>query len=129
MSEPSIVIVEADVLVRHPLAEYLRECGYKVIEASDGDDARAILGDSSVSVDIVLIDIEAGGESGFSLARSVRAQHPAVDVVLAGTVGAAVAKAGDLCEEGPRLSKPYDHRLVLQRIRQLRARRERSRKG
>jgi len=29
----SILIVESDVLVRHRLAEYLRECGYQVLEA------------------------------------------------------------------------------------------------
>jgi hypothetical protein len=28
MSDPCILIVEQDLLVRTPLAEYLRECGY-----------------------------------------------------------------------------------------------------
>jgi hypothetical protein len=28
MSDPCILIVEQDLLVRNPLAEYLRECGY-----------------------------------------------------------------------------------------------------
>jgi hypothetical protein len=32
---------------------------------------------------------------------------------LAGTIATAAEKAGDICQEGPALSKPYDHRLVL----------------
>ena len=36
-------MVESDVLVRQPIAEYLRQCGYKVIEARDTDEALLIL--------------------------------------------------------------------------------------
>ena len=32
MNDPCILIVERDLLVRTPLAEYLRECGYLVLE-------------------------------------------------------------------------------------------------
>jgi hypothetical protein len=31
MSDPCILIVEQDLLVRTPLAEYLRECGYLAV--------------------------------------------------------------------------------------------------
>jgi DNA-binding response OmpR family regulator len=35
MRAATVLIVEQDVLVRHPLAEYLRERGYRVVEATD----------------------------------------------------------------------------------------------
>ena len=35
-------------------------------------------------------------------------------------------RAGKICNEGPGLAKPYDHRLVLDYIRQAMARRDRS---
>ena len=38
--EACILILEADVLVRQPLAAYLRECGYRVLEAASADEAR-----------------------------------------------------------------------------------------
>ena len=37
-----ILIVEWDILIRHPLAQYLRECGYKVLEAVDDAEARSV---------------------------------------------------------------------------------------
>ncbi len=116
---------EADVLIRSPLAEYLRECGFLVLEASGAGEARQLLSGSSRRIDIVLVDIDAAGEDGFVLAGWLRANHPDIEVSLAGTVGKAVEKAGELCQEGPALSKPYDHKFVLDHIRQMLALRNR----
>jgi DNA-binding response OmpR family regulator len=125
MIQLGILLVESDVLVRHPLAEYLRECGYQVREASNADEARQVLGDDRISIDILLADIDAPGENGFQLAAWVRRSHPVVQVILAGSVVAATEKAGDLCHDGPTLTKPYEHHFVLDQIRRLRAARDR----
>ena len=122
MSETCILIVEPDVLVLNPLAEYLRECGYKVLEAFNANEARQILATASISVQIVLADVDAAGNEGFALAREIRTNYPTIDVILAGTIAKAAEKAGDLCEEGPDLAKPYDHRLLLDHIRRMRGR-------
>jgi DNA-binding response OmpR family regulator len=124
MAQSCLVLVEVDILVRHPLAEYLRECGYQVLEASNADEARSILKSGSWVIDVVLTDANIPGESGFALAGWLRREHPNIKVVLAGNVATAAEKAGDLCEEGPQLSKPYDHQLVLNHIRRLLATRK-----
>ncbi len=129
MNEATVLIVEADILVRNPLADYLRECGYRVLEASDTTEARRILGDGPRSVDAVLADVEAAGENGFSFALWVRANHPGTDVILAGSVARATEKAGELCQEGPALTRPYDHQLVLNEIRRMKAQRGRDKSG
>jgi DNA-binding response OmpR family regulator len=123
--EPRILLVEADVLVRHALAEYLRDCGYKAAEARDAGEARLLLGHDELPIDIVL----ARGDSGFELAAWIRANHPGIQVILAGSVTRATEKAGDLCENGPALTLPYEHKFVLERIRRLMAagRREKER--
>jgi DNA-binding response OmpR family regulator len=118
MAQSCVMLVEADILVRHPLAEYLRECGYRVLEALNADEARKLLVDRSETIDVVLADA-AREENGFALAGWLRQEHPNIKVVLAGNVASAAEKAGDLCEEGPNLSKPYDHKLVLNYIRRL----------
>jgi DNA-binding response OmpR family regulator len=118
MTQPRLLIVESDILIRHPLAEYLRECGYQVLEAMDADEARQIV-ESEGEVDVVLADADAPGASGFAFASWLRREHPQIKVVLAGNVAVATEKAGDLCEEGPNLAKPYDHRMVLNHIRRL----------
>lgn len=126
MDDGAILIVEGDVLVRAPLAEYLRECGYRIFEAADGNEARAILAEEQASIDIVLANVNAPKDSGFTLATWIRATYPTVDVVLVGTVATAVEKAADLCEDGPADNVPYDHKHVHDRIRQLLAGRERA---
>ena len=64
MSDSCILIVEQDLLVRTRLAEYLRECGYLVLEASSAGDARTLLEDGSRRVDIVLAEVKSGEPGG-----------------------------------------------------------------
>lgn len=125
MKTPCILLVEPDILARTPLAEYLRECGFQVLEAAEASEARALLEDASRQVHVVLADIDADNQSAFALARWVRKHRPGVEMILAGTVTKTAEKAGDLCRDGPALSKPYDHQLVLDHIRRLMASRER----
>jgi DNA-binding NtrC family response regulator len=122
---PRILLVEPDILARTPLAEYLRECGFQVLEAADAAEARTLLEDTSRQVDVVLADIDADDQSVFALARWVRKRLPGVEMILVGTVTKAAQKAGDLCQDGPALSKPYDHQLALDHIRRLMASRKR----
>jgi DNA-binding NtrC family response regulator len=128
-NKPAILIVDSDILVRNPLAEYLRECGYYVLEASSASEARTIISESEASVDAVLVDITGPGEGGFALASWIRADYPQLEVALAGTVDKATEKAADLCQEGPALSKPYEHQFVRDHIRRLLAARDRRRCG
>lgn len=127
MDDGCVLIVEADVLIRSPLAEYLRDCGYMVLEASNGQQARQLLQEKAGAIDIVLANVNATKEKGFELAVWIRNNYPAIEVLLAGTAMTAVEKASDICEEGPQ-AVPYDHRLILDRIRQLVAARQRAKK-
>jgi DNA-binding response OmpR family regulator len=119
------VIVEADILVRHPLAEYLRECGYRVLEAADAREAREILAAYAKTIEVVLADYQPDAKGGFVLARWIRANHPRVKVILTGSVSKAARTAGDICKDGPAVVKPFGHQAVLDRIRRLLAARER----
>ena len=128
-SKPAILILDSDILVRHPLAEYLRECGYHVLEASNAAEARTIIAESNVSIDVVFADAAGPDEDGFALACWIRANHTRIEVVLVGTVDKAAHKAGDLCREGPAVAKPYDHQFILDHIRRLLAARDQRRDG
>jgi DNA-binding response OmpR family regulator len=122
---PALLIVDSDVIVRHHLAEYLRGCGYHVIEASTSDEALAYLGEETFEVEAVLCDVGIGGSmNGFGLAQWIRERRDGVDVILVGTLETAVEKAAGICED-ENLNKPYDPQIVLDRIRRLRAERDR----
>ena len=120
-----VLLVEGDIIVRHPLAEYLRECGFTVFEAANGDEAMRALKTPELRIEFVLADMVTPG-SGFSLCRWIRTENLPVEVILAGSIEKVVDHAGTLCNEGPALAKPYDHHLVLDHIRQALARRDRS---
>jgi DNA-binding response OmpR family regulator len=126
VNDSGILIVESDLLVLYPLADYLRECGYYVVEASSAGEARTILNDVRASIDIVLADVGAADDNGFALASWIRQNHQAVEVILTGSIATATQKAAELCHEGPDLAKPYEHYLVLERIKRLRGARDRN---
>lgn len=117
-SEQSLLVADSDVLIRHVLADYLRSCGYTVIEAASFEEALAVMNSEHVAPDLVLCDADLAGEgNGFVLRERLLRQRPDVRVMLAGNVAAAARAAGNLCEEGPHLARPYDPQLVLERIR------------
>src|SRR4051812_34133232 len=80
----NLLVVDGDVLSRLVIAEYLRECGYRVREAADFDEAKQALAASHVQTDLVLCDVHTPGTStdGFALARWMREHHPDVKVIL-----------------------------------------------
>ena len=105
-----ILVVENDVLIRMPLAEYLRECGYRVFEAADVAEAKAVL-NADTPVDLVFADANVPGEeNGFMLASWVRQHYPNIEVLLTSSIPNAAAKAGDLCEDLGLVAKPTSRR-------------------
>jgi CheY-like chemotaxis protein len=119
---PTILVVEEDVLVRNVVAAYLRECGFDVIEANGADEAIRVM-EAEVRVDIVFSDIQMPGSmDGFGLAQWVRRERPWLKVILTSGAARTARAAGDLCEDGPILAKPYDHAELERHIRTLLAR-------
>ncbi len=115
-----LIVADADVLVRNALAEYLRHCGYKVFEAATSDEVVIALEEGAVKIDALLADAELmGRHNAFELRIWVRDHHPGVEVVLAGNVDAAAKAAGQLCDEGPHLKRPYDPESVAAHIKRL----------
>lgn len=121
--EPSsVLVVDGDIVSRHVIADYLRHCEYRVVEAANTDEALIALGEPTLSVDVILCDVSAlGSKSGFELASWVRANRPELEVRLAGGVEMAAETAAELCEVGPHLARPYDPEAVVDYIKRLRA--------
>jgi CheY-like chemotaxis protein len=119
--QETVLVVDDEVLVRMVIGAYLRDCGYRVIEAASADEAMLVIEqDKEGVVSVVLTDVEMPGErDGFALAQWIRQRRPGCEVILAGTPARAADAAGDLCEQGPMLSKPYEPQVVLDRIRRL----------
>ena len=123
----TVLVVDDEVLVRMVIAAYLRDCGYRVIEAASAEEARMVIDhDEPASVSIVLSGVGMPAErNGFALAQWIRRRRPDLEVVLAGTPARAAEAAGDICQRGPLLSRPYAPKAVLERIRRLLSSRQR----
>src|SRR4051812_19039171 len=113
-SVETVLVLDTEVLIRMPLCQYLRDCGYRVLEAANADEAIAILQKPEIQVDVVLSDADLpGATNGFAFAVGARTLRPGLDVVLAATPSRAVDAAAKLCNDGPALMRPYDQTLVL----------------
>jgi CheY-like chemotaxis protein len=116
----TILVLDGDVLVRMPVVQFLRDCGYHVVEAASTDEAIAILHNTNTPFDVVLSEIDIPGSmSGFGFAQWARSARPELKIVLAGTPERMVQNAAEQCEVGPTLKRPYDHKRVLHRIKRL----------
>jgi CheY-like chemotaxis protein len=118
----TIIVVEDEVLVRTAIAEYLRHCGFRVVEAASADEALIVLSETDIQIDIVFSDIKMPGSmDGFGLAKWVRENKCGLQVILTGNIEKAAQAAGEICEHGPHLEKPYEPQQVVEWIRRLRA--------
>jgi CheY-like chemotaxis protein len=115
----TVIVAESDVLARTVLAQYLRECGYSVMEAATSDDVLAVLR-SGRGIQVVLLDAQISGEfPGFTLARHIRENFPSTEIVLTFGIAKAAQKAGEICDDGP-LKRPYHPQEIVRRIKRLR---------
>ena len=121
----TVLVVEDEVLVRMVICEYLRDCGFRVIEAASGEEALTVLQQPDLTINVVFSDVQLGpGIDGFAVSQWVRANRPELDIMLVGNIERAADVAAELCENGPTLSKPYEPQTVVDRIKRLLAERK-----
>jgi DNA-binding response OmpR family regulator len=115
-----VLIVEDDFLIRWPAAEYLRDSGYRVIEAGTAGEAMVVFS-SGTHVDLVFSDINLAPQlTGYAFARWLGDNHPHVPVLL--TSGDATASPRAPIGI-PFIPKPYALAEVDERVKELLARR------
>lgn len=103
----TVLVAEDEILVLMLLADALEEEGFRVVSASNGDEALQAM--ESVEregghVDVLFTDVNMPGIDGLELARRARALHPDLPVIYA----SGRTHCLDDCVEGGRfLPKPY----------------------
>jgi CheY-like chemotaxis protein len=67
-----IGVVKDGALVGMPVSDYLRHCGYRVLEAANADEALLLLQKPGIQADVVMTDVgRSGAMTGFKLAQRV----------------------------------------------------------
>jgi CheY-like chemotaxis protein len=115
----TVLIVEDEFLVRWAAAEFLRERGYIVIEATNVSDAISIF-DLGTHVDIVFSDVHMPGNlTGHTLGEWLGLHHPDVPLLL---TSASVTEADQVTTSEKRqfIAKPYELSEVSAQIESMR---------
>lgn len=113
---PLILLVEDEILIRLTSGETLRDAGYKVVEAADGEEALALL-EAGLRPALIVSDIRMpGGISGLKLMELAAKLQPAVPVLLASSHLPLDADAGP---ELAFLPKPYTPHALTQAVESL----------
>ncbi len=82
MDAQTILLVEDEFLIRFMLADSLRDIGYLVLEAADGDEGFDILRSAQV-IDLLITDVRMPGEvDGMELTRRSKLLAPGRPVIV-----------------------------------------------
>jgi two-component system, cell cycle sensor histidine kinase and response regulator CckA len=77
----TVLVVDDEPMVRRLGSKILKEAGYRVLVAGDGDEALRIFGEDPNRIDVVLLDMSMPGKSGKVVLAALREQRPDVKVV------------------------------------------------
>jgi len=114
----TILIVDDDLVIQQRLLAYFSQEGYRTLLADEGEAMWRILQAEPVS--LVLLDINLPGRDGISLARELRAQHPAIGIILvSGRTDEVDTIVGLEVGADDYVTKPFNPRVLLARAKSL----------
>lgn len=122
--EPHVLVVDDDLRLADLLRRYLSDSGFRVTIAENAGEARAHL--ASFAFDLVVLDVMMPGESGLDLTRALR-RESGVPILLLTAMAEPEDRVNGL-EQGADdyLSKPFEPRELVLRIRNILQRRPRA---
>jgi signal transduction histidine kinase/CheY-like chemotaxis protein len=104
----TVLVVDDDVRVRATVYMALERLGYRVLEASTPEGARALLATSSEKIDLLLTDVVMPGGGGTKVIELVESKFPGVGVlVMSGYNDDETLRRGIARGAYPFLAKPF----------------------
>jgi CheY-like chemotaxis protein len=112
-----VLVVEDETLVRLDIVEQIAAAGFEVLQASNADEAIAIL-EANSSIRVVFTDVDMPGSmDGIKLAHAVRGRWPPIKIVVAS--GHFKVRDEDLPDGGVFFNKPYNPSDIVRTLWQL----------
>jgi len=115
MQTPHILIVEDELVTRNTLKSIFEAEGYDVFEATDGAEMHQILSENDIN--LVIMDINLPGKNGLLLARELREQADVALMFLTGRDNEVDKILGLEIGADDYITKPFNPRELLARIR------------
>jgi len=111
---PHLLVVDDDRAIRDLLSRFLHREGYRVTTADTAADARAKL--EGLRFDLLILDVMMPGETGFDLARSIRANSGVPILMLTARAEKESRIAGLELGADDYVAKPFEPRELSLRI-------------
>jgi len=116
----TILVAEDDAPVREITSKLLREYGYTVIEAVDGEDALRKFADSHENVHLLILDVLMPNKGGREVADEVRQRNPGIKVLFASGYPLDLLVNKSILQEGENFfTKPIAPRELLYKVREV----------
>ena len=114
----TILVVDDSESLRPVVSRILREYGYSVLEAPNGDEAKRIARNGSGPIQLLLTDIVMPGMSGPSLARDLVRFHPELRVLfMSGYAENAMVREGLSQPSAGFIEKPFSPESLAREVR------------
>ena len=115
--QETILVVDDEEGLRELAEESLKDLGYRVVGASNGEQALEAL-KKEPQIDLLFSDVVMPGMNGYELAERVVASSPQLKVLLtSGYTEKAIGNTGNGRFDNNLLSKPYTNTELAQRVR------------
>ena len=116
----TILLVEDEDAIRELFETGLKSKGYRVLTASDGQDALDRLAEWGKPVDLLVTDVVMPRISGPELVRRLLVDAPDLNVLyMSGYTGNAIVDYGRLDDDAPLLQKPFRKTELARAVRKV----------
>lgn len=115
--QPVVLVVEDEFLILSATADDLRDAGFTVFEASNADEAIAML-EAHAEIRVLFTDVDMPGSmDGLKLSAAVRDRWPPTQIIV--TSGKAAIGSTDLPAGGRFFPKPYNITRVASAMQEM----------
>jgi DNA-binding response OmpR family regulator len=120
LTTAGILLAEDDTQIRTLLVEVLRNEGYTVYDAPDGEEAIQLFDQNSGSIGLLLLDLGLPKRTGVEVFRDIRSKKPDVKIIAMSGWGQRET-VDELYQEGVDIfiQKPYRPSEILQTVKNI----------
>jgi CheY-like chemotaxis protein len=116
----TILLVEDEAAVRRSTREFLILCGYKVLEARNGEDALRVAQSHSERIHLMITDVVMPQMGGARLAEQLCLERPQMKVLfVSGYAENTVLRHGPIDVTNSFLQKPFSLKSLASKVRQV----------
>ena len=116
----TVLLTEDEEQVRQMIRTILEMGGYRVLEASGGEEALTLYEQHEGQIDLIMTDVVMPGISGRELAQSLETLHPGIRVLyMSGYTDDAIVRHGLLDQEIAFLQKPFTPDALMRKVREV----------